>query len=65
MATDKPKPEWLSSAQVREMLGVGPNWLSQARNGLRKGPTYYSFNKKIRYRKDDVLAFIEACRRES
>lgn len=51
--------EWIDAAEVAELLHVSPYTLAGWRSE-RKGPGYLKFGKVVRYRRDDVHAFIES-----
>lgn len=65
MKPSQPIPKWISIAQAAAILGVGKNWLSETRRNKRAGPPWYQIRNKIRYREEEVLAFLESCRRTS
>lgn len=51
--------KWLSSGEVAEMLGVTQRTVENWR-GSGKGPAYARIGSNIRYREEDVLAWVEA-----
>lgn len=54
----------LRARAVAEMLGVSESWLEQIR--LKGGgPPYFKFGKSVRYRIEDVEAWVAAQRRVS
>lgn len=56
-------PELATPKQVAEFLGVTEAALAQDRY-LKKGITYVKDGKRIRYFRDDVLAYLKSCRIE-
>lgn len=51
-------PEYLSPDQVAQMTGFSLKWL-EARRAERNGPPYIKVGHNVRYRAEDVRAFIE------
>jgi len=55
--------EWLSFADVANLLEVSPNtvksWIPQER-----GPAYYRIEGSIKYRREDVEAYLQSVRCE-
>jgi hypothetical protein len=56
-------PKYLTEREVSELTRIGMKTLQQHR-WLNKGIAYSRFGRTIRYRLDDVLAFMEAGRIE-
>ena len=56
-------PKYLTEREVSELTRIGMKTLQQHR-WLNKGIAYSRFGRTIRYRLDDVLAFMEAGRVE-
>jgi excisionase family DNA binding protein len=55
----------LTAAQAAERLGVPPSVLERWR-GTGEGPAYVKLSGKyVRYRQEDIDAFVEAHRRQS
>ena len=50
--------EMLSEKQVAEMLGISPHTLA-CRRHRGKLPVYYKIGQRVRYKKADVLDFVE------
>lgn len=59
-----PLPELLTPKQVSAWLGISEASLAQDRY-LGKGIAYVKFDKRVRYMRTDVLAYLEANRRET
>lgn len=54
-------PELATPKQVAEYLGISEATLAQDRY-LNKGITYVKYGKRVRYLRDDVIAYIMANR---
>ena len=52
-------PEYLTADQVSQMTGFSPKAL-EAYRAKRQGPTFLKVGHNIRYRADDVRAWVEA-----
>ena len=52
-------PEYLTADQVAEMTGFSSKSL-EAYRAKRQGPPFLKIGHSIRYRADDVLAWVEA-----
>ena len=52
--------EFMTEKEVAEFLKVRPNTLAAWRYENRELP-FYKFGRRVRYRKDDVLAFAGKC----
>lgn len=58
-------PVYISPADVAELVpGVTENALRQMRYEGR-GPAFYKFGRKVVYRRDEVIEFVESQRRTS
>lgn len=51
--------KWLSTSEVAEMLSVTSRTVEHWRN-IDKGPTYVKLGGSIKYREEDVLAWLAA-----
>lgn len=56
-------PEFATAKQVCALLGIGESSLAQDRY-LSQGLPYIKIGKRVRYRRTDVVAFLEANRVE-
>jgi hypothetical protein len=57
--------EFLTTTEAAEVLGVTPSWLHHARHFKSpEQPPYHRFDRAIRYKRADLIAWIEASRRE-
>lgn len=54
-------PKLLTVKELAELLGVSPETLAQNRY-LSQGVPYIKVGARIRYRLDDVIAYLEANR---
>ncbi|MEM6825760.1 MAG: helix-turn-helix domain-containing protein [Pseudomonadota bacterium] len=52
-------PEYLTAEQVSQMTGFSPKAL-EAYRAKRQGPPFLKVGHNIRYRADDVRAWVEA-----
>ena len=52
-------PELVSRQQVAEYLGVTPQALSQM-SVRHQGPRYVRVGRSVRYRREDLLAWIDS-----
>lgn len=59
MSTEKAFPELLTTKQLAELIGVSPITLANERY-LKRGFPYIKIGNRVRYRKDDVIATLEA-----
>lgn len=59
MAMHPPPPNWISEKETARLLGTSVSWLYKARKGMWKGPPSYGFNRTVKYKENEVLAFIE------
>ncbi len=53
----------LTPEQVSEFLGMSPRTLAAWRYKRRGGPTWCKCGSLVRYRKADVIAWLESCTR--
>lgn len=51
-------PEYLTAAQVAQITGFSPKALEALRH-KRSGPPYLKVGKSVRYRAEDVRAWVE------
>jgi hypothetical protein len=56
---DSDLPVMVSREQAAEFLGITPQALSQM-NGRGEGPAYARIGRSIRYRRQDLLDWIES-----
>lgn len=56
---DQVEPEWMTPAEVAEMMRVSMATLARYRTGGRLKATYLT-DRSIRYRRSDVVAFMLA-----
>lgn len=52
-------PELLTAKQLSEIIGISVDTLANDRY-LRQGLPYIKIGKRVRYRLDDVMAYIES-----
>lgn len=52
-----------TSAETARRIGWSEVWLREQR-AKGKGPAFFRVGKTVRYRREDVVAWIEACRVE-
>lgn len=52
-------PEYLDEHAVASMIGLSVHWLRRAR-GEKIGPRYVKIARRIRYRRCDVLEWVES-----
>ncbi|MBS9535044.1 helix-turn-helix domain-containing protein [Mycobacterium sp. M1] len=56
-------PEIMSEEELSKFVGIPPRSLAQDRY-LGKGIPYVKFGQRVRYLRDDVIAFMLANRKE-
>lgn len=57
-------PKLLNASELADFLGISEETLSQNRY-LKEGIPYIKVGKRVRYRLDDVLAYLEKNRVET
>jgi len=57
-------PRYLDEKELAAMTGMSLSRLRQDRQA-RRGIPYHKVGRSVRYRLDDVLAFLESCRVET
>lgn len=56
-------PNMLREADAASWLGISKKTLANWRV-LRQGPPFYKIGKAVRYRRDDLEAFVDAAKKE-
>ncbi|WP_217987669.1 helix-turn-helix transcriptional regulator [Halomonas salipaludis] len=59
-----PLPKLMNQRDLADYLGKSTAWCERAR-WAGEGPRYIKLGRHVRYRADDVLAWIEECARTS
>jgi predicted DNA-binding transcriptional regulator AlpA len=55
--------KWLCTKQVARLTGLSPSFFEKARmRGRDNGPAWHRIGGRVRYRKSDLLAWLDACR---
>lgn len=57
--------DWLTSAQVAELLGITKPGIEMARAQGTPHPPWYKIGHRVRYRKSEVTAWLLSNRRTS
>ena len=63
-ATHQPMPRLLTQKDLAAYIGKSTAWCERAR-WAGEGPRYIKLGRNVRYRADDVVAWIEGCSRET
>lgn len=56
--------ELLTREEAAKILGIRPNTLNIWKMKGKPCPPHYKINGSVRFKKSDVLAFIESCKVE-